>query len=447
MTKVINNKFMATVAFTILLVVCFTAGFINNPIPTDDKQVLNPGDVSWMIIASALVLLMTPGLAFFYGGMVTRKNLISTMLQSFICLAIMTVLWYVVGFSLAFGDDTGWGIVGNPMTHFMFKNVGMVANPKFGPKIPFVLFAAFQLKFAMITPALITGSFAERVKFWGYIVFVNLWSLIVYCPLAHMAWHPDGILAKWGVLDYAGGTVVHISAGIAAFIGALFLGRRRSHVEGESTVPVNIAYIILGTGLLWFGWFGFNAGSALEANMDAVKAFFNTNLASAVAAITWVMVDVMRGKKPSAVGTCIGAVVGLVAITPAAGHVDFGPALLIGFVGALVSNQAVEWVHKSSMDDTLDVFPCHGVGGMTGMLMTALFATADKGGLFTSHNSHLLTQHLKGMGLVVVFVSVGSFLLYKLTDLITPMRVDEEQEAIGLDISQHDETMALEVRF
>ena len=363
------------------------------------------------------------------------------MLQSFIALGVVSLLWFVVGFSLAFGDDVGGlGIVGNPMTFFMFNNVGTVPHPTLGGGLPLVLFAAFQLKFAIITPALITGSFAERVRFWGYIVFINLFVLVIYCPLAHMAWHPEGLLFKKGVLDFAGGTVVHISAGLAALAGAMFLGRRKN--AGE-TLPVNIPYVILGTGLLWFGWFGFNAGSALAANALAIKAFVNTNLASAVAAISWIMMDTVRGKKPSALGACIGAVVGLVAITPAAGYVSYGPSLFIGFSAALVSNYAVVAFKKTSIDDTLDVFPCHGIGGITGMILTAVFATEGGKGVITGE-WNLMLQHLIALAIVVPFAFGGSYLLFKLTALITPLRVDEEEEEAGLDISQHDETFILE---
>ena len=265
MKALLNNQKMSFVAFGGLMLICCVAAIYPtvNPINEPFDGVMT-GNIAWMIVASSLVLLMTPGLAFFYGGMVSKKSIISTMLQSFIALGIVSMLWFVVGFSLAFGDDVGGlGIVGNPMTFFMFNNVGTAPHPTLGSGLPLVLFAAFQLKFAIITPALITGSFAERVRFWGYVVFINLFVIFIYCPLAHMAWHPDGLLFKKGVLDFAGGTVVHISAGLAALAGAMVFGQRKN--VGES-MPVNIPFVILGTGLLWFGWFGFNAGSALAAN-------------------------------------------------------------------------------------------------------------------------------------------------------------------------------------
>ncbi len=456
MKELISDKLMVMIAFAILLVFCLLGAFYHvnystiNPGDAAAQKAMSSGDMSWMIVATALVLLMTPGLAFFYGGLVSSRNIISTMLQSFIALGVISLIWFVVGFSLAFGEDWGgMGIVGNPATHFMFNNVGLEAHKVMASGIPFVLFAAFQLKFAIITPALITGSFAERVHFWAYIVFISLFSLLIYCPLAHMAWHPDGMFNKWGVLDFAGGTVVHISSGCAALAGAIVLGRRKTHIDGQSEAPVNIPFVILGTGLLWFGWFGFNAGSALAANGQAVKAFMNTHMASAIAAITWISFDVIKGKKASAVGACVGAVVGLVAITPAAGYVNFGPALFIGFVAALVSNQVAEMLNRTSVDDTLDVFPCHGIGGITGMLMTAMFAVVatyggvDSGGkgLFTTGDPTLLITHLKALFIVVVYAFAGSYLLFKLTASLTPLRVAPGQELEGLDISQHNESI------
>jgi Amt family ammonium transporter len=420
----------------ILLVVFSLLAVLFEPSHPESTTPFDPGDLAWMLTATALVLLMTPGLSFFYGGMVRAKNIISTLLQSFIALGVISVFWYVVGFSLAFGDSLG-GIIGDPRSFPFFHNVGTAAHPQIASGLPFILFAAFQLKFAIITPALITGSFAERVRFWSYIIFICLFSLLVYCPLAHMTWHPDGLLASMGVLDFAGGTVVHISAGIAAIAGAWYLGKRK--LQGESGEdPVHIPYVILGTGLLWFGWFGFNAGSALAADNVAVIAMWNTHLASAAAMLTWIVFDAARGKRPSALGACIGAVVGLVAITPAAGFVTSGPSLFIGVVAALVSNYAMQAMsRRNTLDDTLDVFACHGLGGMVGMILTAVFAT--NGGLYTTGNIDLLVLHL-GTLLVLTPVIFGlSWLLYFLTDKIAPLRVSEEQEKIGLDLSQHNE--------
>lgn len=428
-------------AFIALMIIGFVASVY--PAEHPEGEVENAGDIAWMIFSAALVFLMTPGLSFFYGGMVTRRNIISTMLQSFVALGVISVLWYVVGFSLAFGDSIG-GLIGNPMTHFMFDGVGTAPHPTIASGLPFVLFAAFQLKFAVITPAIITGSFAERVRFWAYLLFICLFSLLIYCPLAHWTWHPEGFLFQWGVLDFAGGTVVHISAGFAALAGAMFLGRRKSHVRKTEHSPVNIPFVLLGTGMLWFGWFGFNAGSALAADALAVTAFINTNLASAAAMIAWILMDTVRGKKPSALGACIGAVVGLVAITPAAGFVAFGPSLFIGIIASVISNYAVHWKSKSTLDDTLDVFPCHGVGGIVGMLATAVFA--KEGGLITGETT-LFLYHLLALVIVFIFTFFGSILLYQLTNWIIPMRVDENQEEIGLDLSQHLETIDEEATF
>ena len=357
------------------LLLLLGVGLLTSKMPNDLLKAgpLVAGDVAWMLTATGLVLLMTPGLSFFYGGMVRTKNVVSTMLQSFVAMGVISLLWIVVGFSLAFGDSFH-GVIGDPRTFFMFTRVGAQTHPDLAPTIPLIVFALFQLKFAIITPALITGSFAERVRFSSYLLFMCLFSIFVYSPLAHWTWHPDGFLHKLGVLDFAGGTVVHMSAGFAALAGAMVLGRRTTHKNGEPHTPANIPFVILGTGMLWFGWFGFNAGSALSASGQAAMAFATTNTASASAALAWIFFDGMRGQKPSALGACVGAVVGLVAITPAAGYVSIGESIFIGTCASVVSNLMVHWKNASTLDDTLDVFPCHGVGGMVGMLMTGLFA-------------------------------------------------------------------------
>lgn len=356
-------------------------------------------------------------------------------------MGLITVIWVVVGFSLAFGDDIG-GIIGHPGSFFMMK--GMLGNNAWSalPTVPIVLFAMFQLKFAVITPALITGGFAERIKFNAYLLFITLFVLLIYSPLAHATWHPEGILAKMGVLDFAGGTVVHMSAGWAALASALYLGKRKE----QSHVPARISYVLLGTGLLWFGWFGFNAGSAGGANALAAYAFATTTTASAAAAISWVFFDMFRGKKPSAMGACIGAVVGLVAITPGAGFVTIPHSLVIGVIAAVISNLVVIWRTKKGIDDTLDVFPCHGVGGMVGMMLTAVFAhssvneVVSDNGLFFGEFTLFLT-HSVGLIGASVFAFFGSLALLKITDLIVPLRVGEQDEILGLDISQHNEQL------
>jgi Amt family ammonium transporter len=297
--------------------------------------------------------------------------------------------------------------------------------------------------FAIITPGLVVGAVAERIRFTSYILFIALFSLLVYAPIAHWTWHPDGFLFKMGVLDFAGGTVVHISAGCAALAGALVLKRRQSHIDNKEIPPANIPYVLIGTGLLWFGWFGFNAGSALAANSLAVSAFASTNTAAAAAGLSWMFFDAMRGKKPSVLGFCIGAVVGLVAITPAAGFVAVPQSIFIGFLAAIISNIAVYYKQKSVLDDTLDVFPCHGIGGMVGMLMTGIFATkavntAGNDGLFYGNAAFFFTQ-IKALAIVVAYSFVVSFVIFKFINFILPMRVTSEEELLGLDASQHNE--------
>lgn len=401
------------------------------------------GDIAWMVVASAMVLIMTPGLAYFYGGMIDNKNIISTMLQSFIAMGVISVLWIVIGFSLAFGDSIG-GFIGNPMTFFMFNGV-IDGNPwSLAPTIPLALFAFFQLKFAIITPALISGTFSERIKFESYILFMVLFSMFIYAPLAHMAWHPSGILFNLGVLDFAGGTVVHMSAGLAALAASIYL---KGDKATDPHAPANIPFVLLGTGLLWFGWLGFNGGSAVSAGALAVSAFANTNTASAAAGLAWVLFDVVKGKKPSALGFCIGAVVGLVAITPACGFVTVPHSIVIGVVAALISNLVANWKTKSSLHDTLDVFPCHGVGGMMGMLMTGIFANTAVNTANTTGNglffgeTKLFVVHLIALVAVSAFAFVGSYLLLLITNTISPLKVSEEEYKMGLDLSQHGENL------
>lgn len=360
--------------FFCLFLLAIIALFFSNHHTAKDTNVYNQADIVWIIVATALVFLMTPALAFFYGGMVHRKNVLSTMIKSVVAAGVVSVLWVVVGYSLCFGESIN-GVIGNPFTHLFFKDV-IGAKPWVGAtSIPLLLFSLFQLMFAIITPGLVVGAVAERIKFASYTLFIVLFMLLVYAPLAHWSWHPQGFLAKMGCLDFAGGTVVHISAGCAALAGALVLKRRKSHLENKEIPPANIPYVLIGTGLLWFGWFGFNAGSALAANTLAVSSFATTNTAAAAAGLSWMFFDVMKGKKPSVLGFCIGAVVGLVAITPGAGFVTIPHSIFIGFFTALISNVAVYIKSKTTLDDTLDVFPCHGIGGIVGMLMTGFFAS------------------------------------------------------------------------
>ena len=433
--------FLLLMLVVVLALLFPAADIVNVP---DSK--IDTGDTAWLLVATALVLLMTPGLAYFYGGMVRKKNVISTMLQSLVCMGLITVLWVIFGFSLAFGDDIG-GIIGDPSTFFMMK--GMIGNQVWplAPTIPLVLFAMFQLKFAVITPALITGAFAERIRFNSYLIFITLFMIVIYAPLAHATWHPNGILFQKGVLDFAGGTVVHMSAGWAALASALFLKKRAK----PDHTPARVSYVILGTGLLWFGWFGFNAGSAVGSNTLAATALGTTTTASAAAAMAWIFFDIFRGKKPSAMGAGIGAVVGLVAITPAAGFVTVSHSLIIGIVAAVVSNLVVIWRSRTSIDDTLDVFPCHGVGGMMGMLMTGIFASQNVNSANTTGNglyygeTKLFFIHIGALIVVSVFAFVGSYVLLLITNAISPLRVTPEEEEAGLDLSQHDEELSPQI--
>lgn len=434
----------ALIPFILLLGVSILALFIPAVPGTIITEGISSGDTAWMLAATALVLLMTPGLAYFYGGMIDTKNIISTMLQSFIAMGVISVVWVVVGFSLAFGTSQG-GLIGNPTTFFMFNHVLDGSPWSLAPTIPLVLFALFQLKFAIITPALITGTFAERINFKSYVIFLVLFSLLIYAPLAHWTWHPDGFLFKWGVLDFAGGTVVHMSAGFAALAASIYL---RNKGESKTAIaPANVPFVLLGTGLLWFGWFGFNAGSALGAGPLAASAFATTNTASAAAGLCWVLLDAVRGKKLSAIGFCIGAVVGLVAITPAAGFVTIPSSLFIGTIAALISNIVVHWKAKTSLEDTLDVFPCHGVGGLVGMIMTGLLANqavnganTTGNGLFFGGDTTLFFVHMKALVIVIGYTFIGSMILLKLTDLISPLKVSDEDKEMGSDYSQHGET-------
>jgi len=433
----------ALIPFAAVAVLSVVGALAPVPAPAAAGAPVNSGDVAWMLTAAALVLLMTPGLSFFYGGMVRTKNVISTMLQSFIAMAVVSVLWVTVGFSLAFGDSIG-GIIGNPATYFLFRGVGGATNAALSPTVPLALFALFQLKFAIITPALVSGSFAERVRFSSYMIFIALFTLVIYCPLAHATWHPDGILRRWGVLDFAGGTVVHMSAGFAALAGAVVLGPRRDRSR-QPHPPANIPYVLLGTGLLWFGWFGFNAGSALAASPLAAHAFMTTHMASAAAMLAWLLFDGVRGLKPSALGRA------------SARWWAWWRSRRRGLRERRrqpLHRRRVQrrrqpgrpLASKSSLDDTLDVFPCHGVGGMFGMLCTGLFASTavNAGGAngLLYGGSALFLHHVAAMIAVAGLVFSLSYFLYKLTDLISPLRVDAADEGAGLDLSQHGESLS-----
>jgi Amt family ammonium transporter len=401
---------------------------------------LDTGNTAWLLVATALVMVMLPGLALFYGGLVRRKNVLSTIMHSFFGLALVSVVWVLVGFSLAFGTDVGGlGLVGG-LDFAGFMNVGLEPSAVYGTTIPFVLFAAFQLMFAAITPALITGAFAERKRFASFVIFTVLWSVLVYSPIAHWVWSADGWLYKLGALDFAGGTVVHASSGVSALIVALLIGRRVAN--GDSMEPHDIPMTVLGAGLLWFGWFGFNAGSALAADGLAANALLVTNTAAGAATITWVLASYLHKRKVSVVGAACGAVAGLVAVTPASGFVTAGGALLIGlFVGGLCYS-ATLLRSRLKIDDALDVFAVHGVGGTFGAVATGVFATTAINplgrGLIDGNPGQVLTQTV-AIGATIAYAVIATFVIIKIVDLILGIRVKSDQEEVGLDLAVHGE--------
>ena len=428
---------------TAMTLIAIAGLFVGEPTFECDWSQVSAADVAWLITATIFVLMMTPGLSFFYGGMVGAKNVISTMLQSFIAMGLISVLWVVIGFSLCFGDDIG-GVIGSPLTFPMFHGVGgavyttPAGNVLGGATIPLALYALFQMKFAIITPSLITGSFAARVRFSAYIVFMLLFCIFIYCPRAHWTWHPQGLLHQWlNIHDFAGGIVVHASSGVAALAGALFLGRR-ANAKTEQHLPANIPFVILGAALLWLGWFGFNGGSGLAADGIAVKAFLNTNTSGATAMMCWLLFDCLRGRKPSGMGAAVGAVVGLVAITPCADVVTTSQSFIIAVLTTLVCNVAVHWREKSSIDDALDVFPTHGTGGIFATILTGVFSYS---GLIHGGWEEFINSII-GVLIVVAYTFLVSLLLYWLTNKMIPMRVSIESETLGLDVSQHDEAYA-----
>ena len=419
--------FLATIIIT-----CVVALFFGQELILDDFRKESAADVAWLITATCLVFLMTPGLSFFYGGMVSQKNILSTMLQSFMALGLVSLIWVFVGFSLSFGDSF-FGLIGNPFQHFLFNNITL-SHSKLSLEIPLLLFAIFQMKFAIIAPAITTGSFTERINFNGFLLFMSLFCLLIYCPLAHWTWHPDGFLNKWGVLDFAGGAVVHISAGFASLAGAIYLGKRKfKHLKSYNT-----SYVLLGTGMLWFGWFGFNSGSALGANEDAILAFVTTNTASAICMISWLVIEGIKGHKIKVIDACIGAVVGLVIITPAAGFVNISQSMFMGAIGAVICNLFLDFFKRFDIDDSLDVFACHGMGGIVGLLLTGIFAKDV--GLFYGEIT-TFKNHIYALIIISIFTFFGSLLIYKITALMIPIRVSNEIEEKGLDHSIHGETL------
>jgi Amt family ammonium transporter len=405
-----------------------------------DGTTVEPGDTAWMLVATALVMVMLPGLALFYGGLVRRKNVLSTIMHSFFGLALVSVVWVLIGFSLAFGKDVGGlGLVGG-LDFVGFMNVGLEPNATYGPTIPFVLFAAFQLMFAAITPALISGAFAERKRFGAFVLFTVLWSVFVYSPIAHWVWASDGWLYQLGALDFAGGTVVHASSGVSALVVAMLIGRRVAN--GERLEPHDIPMTVLGAGLLWFGWFGFNAGSALSAGGLAANALLVTNTAAAAATITWVLVSYAHRRKTSVLGAACGAVAGLVAITPASGFVTAGGALFIGLVAGGLCYSATLLRGRLRIDDALDVFAVHGVGGTFGALATGVFATtainAAGRGLIDGNPGQVAIQAV-GVGATILYALGATFVIIKVVDVVLGLRVAAHDEEVGLDLSVHGE--------
>jgi Amt family ammonium transporter len=402
---------------------------------------MNTGDTAFVLVSSALVMLMTPGLALFYGGMTRNKNVLGTLMQSFIILGIITVEWVLWGYTTAFGPDHG-GIIGG-LNWFGLKGVGMEPSTAYGPTIPHLAFMVFQCMFAIITPALITGAFAERMKFSAFMLFTILWATLVYNPLAHWVWGVGGWLGKMGALDFAGGTVVHISSGISALAAALIIGRRRGYGT-VAFIPHNLPMTVTGAGLLWFGWFGFNAGSALASNGLAANAFVVTHVASATAALSWIILEWLHRGKPTTLGAASGAVAGLVAITPGSGFVGPVAALIIGALVSVICYGGIMLKSKLGYDDSLDVFGVHGLGGTWGALATGLFASKlinpnGANGLFFGNPGQLWTQFL-AVAVTWIFAFVMTSIILKVVDVIVGLRVTDEEEERGIDISQHNET-------
>jgi Amt family ammonium transporter len=400
---------------------------------------MNSGDTAWVLVSAALVMLMTPALGFFYGGLVRRKNVLATLMHSFFILALISVQWVLWGYTLAFGTDKG-GFIGG-LDFLGLRGVGQEPNADYAATIPHSAFMVFQMMFAVITPALITGAFAERKRFKAFVIFTLAWATLVYAPVAHWVWGVGGWLRVMGALDFAGGTVVHITSGVSALVAATMLGKRVGFGK-EKMDPHDLTMTVLGAGLLWFGWFGFNAGSALGAGGLAAQAFMVTNTSAAMAALTWLTVSWLRHGRPSVLGAAAGAVAGLVAITPAAGYVDGPASIVIGFVAGIVCFFGVELL-KKYVDDALDVFAVHGIGGIWGALATGIFAQkavnpAGADGLLYGNPQQLLTQAI-AVVVAAVFAGVMTAGILKVIDLVIGLRVPEQDEVLGLDTTQHGE--------
>ncbi len=417
---------------------------------------IDTGDQAWVLASCAFVLLMTPGLAFFYGGLVGRKNVLSVLMQCFMCMCLITLLWTICGYSIAFsGDELGGGFSGNPLTHFMLNGVSESKGLGGTGTISEQTFMVFQMMFAIITPALIVGAFAERMKFISFLIFTGIWSLVVYAPIAHWVWfgpqHPlfglgafDDNAIPVGALDFAGGTVVHINAGVAALVACIVIGPRRGY-PAQLTPPHNLPFAVLGAGLLWFGWFGFNGGSALGAGEQGVRAFVTTQIATAAAGFTWSIIELVRNGRATALGMVTGCVAGMVAITPAAGFVSPGSAMVIGAGGTIISYIFVAFVKPAlRYDDSLDVFGVHGMAGVWGAIATGIFAlqpygVGNAGGLIYGNGEQVFLQ-VKAVVVTIIYSGVVSFILLKLIDFTIGLRCTEDSEKMGLDLSDHAET-------
>ena len=395
---------------------------------------MNSGDTSFVLLSAALVAIMTPGLAFFYGGLVKRTNVLSVVMQSFIAMGVVTVVWSLLTFSLSFGPDMGGWIGG--LDYAMMNGVGLAPSATYGTTIPFLAFFVFQMMFAVITPALITGAFVDRMNFKSYLIFLVLWSIVIYAPLAHWVWG-GGFIAKLGAIDFAGGTVVHISSGFAALASVFVLGKRKN----ASHTAHNIPFVALGCALLWFGWYGFNAGSALAANGQAAAAFVNTQIAPATAMVAWLLLSWMVDKRPSLVGALVGAVVGLVAVTPAAGYVTPMGSLIIGIVATICCFYAMKFRAWMKWDDALDVWGCHGIGGVVGSILTGVFAVKSVGGFsgLLEGNSQQFIANLEGTTISVVFAFVGTYILLSILKLFMSLKVDAKEDQESVDQLLHGE--------